>query len=80
MTTPARPKYVRITGPANAYCVTVGRVYRVLGWAGTEPVVRRDDRYLLELYIAGSAGSWPSPAWEPCEGPADGPVGEEDPS
>jgi len=73
---PARPEWVKITGPADVYGVTVRRVYRVIGWKGTAPVVNRDDGRRWNLDVAGGAGSMVFPTWEPCD-PAGRPVGEE---
>jgi len=65
MSTPARPKYVRITGPSNDLSLEVGQVYHVWSWDDDAPVVRDDDEYMWTLAPAGVAGSKFYPAWEP---------------
>jgi len=70
LTTTGRPKWVRITGPANAFGITVGQAYRVLGWSGTVPFIRNDDGCYMTLGPASGDGSWLYPTWEPCVGPA----------
>jgi len=72
MTAPNRPEWVRITDPGGACYVTVGRVYRVLGWSAdhTRPVIRDYEGHPWTLDVAGGVGSWLFPAWEPCEDPA----------
>ena len=72
MTTPARPGYVRITGPANACGVAVGQIYRVVDWFGPSPIVHDDACALWTLAPVGGVGSRFLPAWEPCEGPTGG--------
>jgi len=64
-----RPLYVRITGPRGANYVTVGRVYRVVNWRGTAPIIRDDDGDPWALGVAGCVGSRLYPAWEPCGPP-----------
>ena len=75
MTTPDRPKYIRVTGPPDALGLTVGKIYRVVKLDGDAPVVHDDDYALWTLAPAGVAGSRFLAAWEPYVY-----VGEEDPS
>jgi len=67
MTTPDRPKYVRVTGPPDALGVTVGQIYRVVKLDGDAPVVHDDDYALWALAPVGGIGSRFLPTWEPYE-------------
>jgi len=70
VTTTGRPKYIRITGPANGYRVTVGRVYPVVNWTGTRPFILDDNNEKCIMAISGDAyGSAFFPAWVPCGPP-----------
>ena len=72
MTTPDRPKYIRVTGPRDAIGVTMGQIHLVLAWNGNTPIIRNDYGYLWDLSPVDGAGSSGFPAWEPCEDPTGG--------
>ena len=67
-----RPTHVRITGPSDAWNVTIGKVYPVTAWDKDGcPAIENDTGSMWWLPDPDDddfAASWPS--WEPCDPPA----------
>lgn len=66
-----RPQRIRITGPADAMCVTVGKVYDVFDWweDGSPHIIDEDGAEHSCSKPDGSDVSRWFPTWEPAEAP-----------